>query len=149
MSEEIMSTELAVPVSTLNAEIDSLSAGRSGVFSTIQGDDFASRIAVMNAVSNSLPAADNIGKVIKLKDMVVQPVELVNETTGALEAQPRIILIDADGTAYHATSTVIFKDVKNLIGILGEPHTWPAPVAVSVEKGKAKVGSYLTLKLAK
>lgn len=133
----------------LSAEIANMSSGNLNVFSTITGTDFKSRVAVVNALTNAVQAADNLDKTIQLKDVVVQSVILPNQQTGELEEVPRITLIDADGSAYATTSGPVFKDLKNIFAILGMPSNWPAPLPVKVSKEKAKgAGHYFTLSIA-
>jgi hypothetical protein len=139
----------SVSASALSNEIASLASGRVSVFSTIQGNDFGSKLAVIDALDNAVPLADNIGKTINLQDAVVQHIEMADDKTGELRSQPRITLIDADGTAYHVISNVVFKDLKTYFGVLGMPHTWNAPLAVAAEKGKAATGSFITLKVVR
>lgn len=139
----------SVSSAALSNEIANLASGRVSVFSTIQGDDFASKLAVIDALDNAVPLADNIGKVINLQDAVVQHIEMADERTGELRSQPRVTLVDADGSAYYVISSVVFKDLKTYFGVLGMPHTWNAPLAVAAEKGKAKVGSFITLKVVR
>ena len=152
MSETTVSTEIApiensAPVAGLGSELANLTSGRVAGYSSIQGTDFTSRVAVVSAMNGAVPVADNLGKTINLKDVVIQSVTLVNERTGELQEVPRITFIDDDGTAYSATSDVLYKDLKNFFAILGTPNNWPAPLPVKVTKEKAKVGSFFTLSI--
>ena len=145
------STEVATIVDStpgLGAELANLGNGRIAGYSSVTATDFGSRIKVINAMQAAVPVADNLGKTINLVDVIIQSVTLTNERTGELEEAPRITFIDADGTAYAATSDVLYKDLKNFFAILGTPGNWPAPVPVQVVKEKAKVGSFFTLKPA-
>jgi hypothetical protein len=139
----------AVSAASLSNEIANLSRGQVNVFSTITGTDHASRLSVVEAMGNSVPLDDNIGKKINLANVVVQQIEMADQATGELRAQPRITLIDADGSSYHVISGVVFKDLKNFFGILGLPSSWPAPLPVVASKESAKVGKFITLKIAK
>jgi hypothetical protein len=151
MSESPVSTELATIVDAtpgLGAELANLGNGRVAGYSSVTATDFPSRIKVINAMQAAVPVSDNLGKTINLQDVIIQEVHLTNEVTGELNTVPRITFIDADGTAYSATSDVLYKDLKNFFAILGTPNNWPAPVPVQVVKEKAKVGSFFTLKPA-
>lgn len=148
MSDAVQSAELVQTNAGLRAEVQGLGAGVSSVFSSIQGDDFASRKKVVSAVTDSQPLREHLGEVINLKDVVVQVVAMENEQTKQLEDQPRVILIDDAGNSYHAISGVILKDVQNLMGILGQPHTWPEPVPVAVkEQQSGNKRRFMTLTL--
>ena len=146
MSEatEIATIESA-PVAGLATEIPNLNSGQVAVFSTVKGADHKSRLVTLKALGNAVPVADNIGKTINLANVVVQQISMVNERTGELQDVPRVTLLDADGTAYHCISDVVYKDLKNTFAILGMPSTWPAPLPVKVEKTKGKTGSFFSL----
>ena len=62
----------------------------------------------------------------------------------------RVTLIDADGTAYVATSQGIFNSVRQLMSTVGHPATWARPIEVYAveEKGRNNF-RYLTLKYGK
>jgi len=139
----------ASSAAVLSNEIANLSNGQVNVFSTITGNDFNSRATVLDAIGNATPLAENLNKTIQLKDVVVQQIEMVDERTGELKAQPRITLIDADGSSYHVISGVVFKDLKTFFGVMGMPAVWPSPLPVSAETGKAGTGKYITLKVVR
>lgn len=142
------SSELAViSGNSVRTEIANLSKGQSSVFSTISGEGFGPKAALLNALSNSLPVSENLNKNIELANIVVESIDLVNEQTGELETQPRVIIVDADGTAYHAISGPFFRDVQRLLSIMGHPSTWPAPLPVKINKGGQGTRQYFTLKL--
>lgn len=133
----------------IREEIASLDSGDSGVYSSIEGNDFESRLKVASAVTDSKPIREHLGKVIKLANVVIQAVSMVNEQTGEMEEVPRVILIDDAGNSFHAISGVILKDVQNLIGILGKPAEWPSPVKVAVkEEQSGNKRRFMTLTLA-
>jgi hypothetical protein len=142
------STEIAtVSPSTLNSEIANLSQGNLSVFSTLTGNDFDTKVALMNALSNSVPVSENLKATIPLVNVVVESVDMADEGTGDIKAQPRIILIAADGTAYHAISGPAFRDVKRLLAIMGHPSTWPAPLPIHVAQEGQGTRKYFTVKL--
>lgn len=147
-NEIVVADSAVAPVAGLANELANLNSGRVAVFSTVKGADHASRLTTLAALSNAVPVADNLGKTINLANVVIQQISLVNERTGELQEVPRITLLDADGTSYHAISDVVYKDLKNVFAILGMPHTWPAPLPIKVTKEKAKTGSFFTLSIA-
>lgn len=132
MSDVSNAVEVSQGQSSAANAIQSLADGKQTVFSTITGDDFTAKMTVLNATTASKPLSENLGKKINLANVVVQIIEMADEQTAELRDVPRTILIDADGTAYHAISSGVFRAVENILGILGKPHTWPAPVAVKV-----------------
>lgn len=148
MSENFESTDLAVASNGIRQDIANLASGKSTVFSTVTGDDFNTKVSVINAMTNSLPVQDNIGKTIQLVNVIVQAVDMADEKSREISAQPRIILLDADGTAYHAISSGLFKSLENIFGILGHPATWPAPLPIVIDRVKGKVGHFFTARIA-
>ena len=141
------STEIAIAGSNVRSEIANLSNGQLSVFSTIIGEGFAPKAALMEALSNSVPVSENLNKRIDLVNLVVESIDLANESTGVIETQPRVIFIDATGTAYHAISGPVFRDTQRLLAIMGHPSTWPAPLPVKISKNGQGTRQYFTLKL--
>ena len=142
------STEIAIVAGNgLGNEIANLSKGNLAIFSTLKTDSFADKAKLMDALSNSVPVSENLKATIELVNVVIEPVDMANEQTGEISAQPRIILLAADGTAYHAISGPAFRDVKRLLGIMGHPSTWPAPLPIHVAQEGQGTRKYFTVKL--
>lgn len=126
----------------------------SGLYSTVTGDDMASRLKVYNAVNSAEQISDEIEKAggpltITVADIVVQEVEVTNQTTGAVEIAPRVILIDDKGKAHAATSKGMLTAVKNIVGILGIPATWGQAVKFKVSEKRGRNGyRFLTMDIA-
>lgn len=134
----------------VDSAIASLNTGTGLAYSSVVGDDFDTKLRVLNAVTNSEPVKRNIDKVFNLKDIVVQKVALKDTRPGAGPGdrivQPRIILLDTEGNAYHAISPVLLGSVGNFIGILGEPKNWPeGGVPTRIKANKAAVGEFYTI----
>lgn len=132
----------------LGAELANLNSGKSLIYSSVTATDFDSRVAVLEALGGSAPLDNNIGKEILLKDVIIQPTIMPN-AVGVLNEVPRITLIAADGSSFHVMSDVVYKDLKNIFGVLGSPSTWPAPVPVIASKESAKVGKFITLRVVR
>lgn len=98
-------------------------------YSSVTGDDKATKVMVFNAVTNAESLGDKLGEVLTIQNIVIAPVELESEATGKLEVQPRVTLIDANGKGYYATSGGIYDGVNQLRTIFGEPSPdnddWP------------------------
>jgi hypothetical protein len=129
--------------------IQALASGRATVFSTMTGDDFDTKLALLDAVTNSAAIADNLGKTIRLVNVVVQTVEMPDEQTGELQELPRTILIAEDGTAYHAISMGIFRAVETVLGVVGQPSTWPSPLNIQVTREGKAPRAYYTIRPVK
>lgn len=129
------------------AVIEGMNNPASGFYSSIKGDDFASKLNIAAAMTTSVPIDENLGKPIQLVNFIVQPVDLTNQQTGEVQTAPRVVLIDADGTAYHATSIGLLSSLRNIVSVLGEPASWPQPVGITVQKQKGNNGySFFTVK---
>ena len=141
-----MGTDISINVVT--------SLETTGMFTTVKGTDIESRKAVFTAVNS----AEQITKVLesakdplllKIKDIVVQTVEVVNETSGEVETAPRVIFLTDDGKAYAGTSVGLLSSVKNIITILGEPSEWEKPILFQVVEKRSRKGfRFLSLEIA-
>lgn len=143
MDEEIQAsgtTDVVVAIEGLNNP-------GNRFYSSIKSENFADKLAIASALTTSVPIDENLNKEIKLTNFIVQPVDLKNERTGKVETAPRVVMIDADGTAYHATSIGLLSSLQNIVSVLGEPSAWPAPVSIQVVKQKGNKGySFFTIK---
>ena len=141
--------ELVVSDHSSNVEdaIAQLQQGRQALFSTVKQDTEAGRRNVLSAVMDAAPLRDSLGSTIKLANVIVQPVEMTNEQTGEVTTQPRVILINDKGEAFVGISAPVFRDVRNVLDILGMPDTWEKPLAVKVVREGAGLRQYFTLKL--
>ncbi len=142
------SQELDTHVSSLRNEIASMSAGDVGVYSTFKGEDFETRKQVLAALMDPQPIADNLGKTINLANVIAQAVEVADDN-GVLNETVRVILVDDKGTSYAGLSDGLFRSIRNIFGILGEPATWPGPLPVKVTEEKSRKGfRFFTIKVA-
>lgn len=143
---------LATTGTALQSAINTLKAGQSNIMSTFKVDSQAGKIAVFNAMTNAESLADNLGTVINLRNVVIQPVEMpVDEKDEAKGTAPvpRIVLVDEDGTAYAALSNGIFKSLENIFAIFGYPTEWTEPVSVIAEEKRSRNGfRFMTLSTA-
>lgn len=128
---------------TIAADVAGAIAGlndpSSSSYSSIKGDTFAGKRAITAALTSSVPLADNLNKEIALKHIIVQAVQIADATSGEMVDAPRVILIDADGAAYHATSVGVLSAVRSIISTMGEPNTWgdeALPVNVVEKRGR-------------
>lgn len=134
--------------SSIASAVSSLNHGEVSVYSSIKGDDFATKARVLAATTNAIPLSDHLGETIMLKDVVVQAIEVADEQSGEMQEAARIILLAEDGTSYAAVSGGIFKALTNMFGILGEPATWPHALPVQIVEEKGRKGfKYFTVKL--
>lgn len=113
-----------------------------GSFYSIKPVTPADKIKLYNAINTpDQRLADHINTVIEVKDVLVEIVELENDTTGELQKCPRIILIDKDGVSYQCVSVGIMSGLKRIFKLFGEP-TWEIPVKMKIKqitKGKKQM----------
>lgn len=104
--------------------------------STEEGSDKA-----FNMMNNAdFGIADKLGETILLKDVLMHPVEFMDETTGEVVKGVRTVLIDADGKTYGATSSGLFNALKQFFGIKGHPSTWSEPKAIQIVEKRSRKG---------
>lgn len=133
------STDVARLDSDIDAAIAGLNDGNAGGYSSIKGNDFASRRKVAAALTSSVPIDDHKGETINLAHIIIQSVDIADSNTGETVKAPRVTLIDSEGKAFHAVSTGLLGSARTVLSVLGEPHTWPEPVPVRiVEKRTAR-----------
>ena len=127
---------MATDITTTDNPLSGLTT-TNGIFTTVKGTDFDSRRKIFSAVNDAKPVSDLQGKPFVIADLVIEATEFVNEKTGEVEPSVRTIFITPDGDAYQAFSGPVFNAAKRLLGLLGEPESWPEPVKVRVtEEGK-------------
>lgn len=127
------------------ALIESMNKPGTGIYTSIVGDNFEDKLRVVQALTTSEPIDPaHIGEVINLKDFVAQAIQIKDNSDGPNRGQlidaARVILIDEDGTAYHAISVGLASALRTLVQVLGEPATWPAPIPVTVAVEKTRSG---------
>lgn len=136
---------LASGVRDLAGDIAALRDPGATLYTSIAIQSQADTVRTMKALTNSVKLEDDKGKVydgiITLQDVIVQKVELTDDK-GKLIVAPRVVLIDADGTAYHATSTGLLSALQTLFGVAGTPDTWDAAYQIRVEKAKSRNGFF-------
>lgn len=121
-----------------------LSAEQTSMFCSIQGGTHESKVAVFNASNNpDHKVGDYINKVIVVKDVLAELIEVTNDETGELEVTPRVVLIDMDGKSYQAVSKGIFNALKKAIAIFGAP-TWDEGLPCLIKQVSVGKGSILT-----
>lgn len=146
MSNEIMAvSEADVTADIRSYDVRELEGGKLAAYCSVRAETMAEKALVFNAANNPQHKVnDYINKLIMLKDVYAETLELVNQETGEYEKAPRIVLIDENGEAYECVSVGMFSSLKKLIATFGEP-TWDEPIPVIVKQEKVKNGSMLTL----
>ena len=149
MSETAVSTDVVTAGGmTAASKVNNLNSGTLGIYTTFPGIDRAGQAAIYAAITEAEPIGDHLGTVINLANVVAQVVE-VADADGNLVSATRMILVDADGTAYAGLSDGLYRSVTDIFCLFGNPTTWTEPLAVAVVEKKSRLGrKFYTIKLA-
>lgn len=130
-------------------KISGMSDGVQGFYSSIEGDDFETKLVVLEALTDSVPLSENLNKVIMVQNVIVQMVEMLDTNSGEMKPQPRVVLIDEDGKAFHGISQPLFRDVEQWLGTLGKPSTWKGSLPVKVTKAGSGNSQYFKASISR
>lgn len=103
--------------------------------------DDARIFAALNSPEFKL--ADFINKKLKITDVLVKVVQLVDEDTGEMDVVPQVVLIDTDGKSYQATSKGIFNALQSAYTVFGKAP-WNPALEIEIKQRAVKKGSMLT-----
>jgi len=106
------------------------------LFSTFPAEQRGRVVALMQGQAAQL--ADIIGKEINVEHVLAHSVETVSEE-GEITALLRIVVVDADGTAYATTAAGIRESIRLLAKFYGLPP-WKGGLKVKVESIKTRRG---------
>jgi len=147
VTDEVIASASVMDVTGI---VQGMAKGELQMYSTVKGDDKASKLKVLDAITNSESLSDHLREPINLTDFVIQVIQMPDEKTGEINNVPRIILITDDGKAFHAISSGVLQSLRNFVGVLGEPgksDAWPVSVVCDEVKGRNGY-RFMTLKLA-
>lgn len=118
-------------------------------WSSLKTDSPEEKAKFYNVMNNpEKRVAQMIGKVIKVKDVFVEVIELTNSETGEVQQCPRTVLIDDKGIGYQAVSMGVFSAIKKLFDVFGTPDKWSQPIALEVQQIQKGNRNILTFKVA-
>lgn len=139
-----MNENTMIPLTDFASDIQNVSTA----FCSMDANTAEEKKILFNAMNNpDERLSDCVNKIIKIKDVYCETVQMVNEQTGEVTEAPRIVLIDVDGKSYQSVSSGVYNSLKKLMQIYGVP-TWDEPIAVipkQLTKGSYKI---MTLSLA-
>jgi hypothetical protein len=72
--------------------------------------------------------------------VVAQAVTIVDDRAGVATDAIRAILLDANGSAYAATSDGLMGSLRDVFGIMGQPDTWAEPLPIRVVEKRGRSG---------
>ena len=107
-------------------------------YCSIKGDSREALVAMYNAINSpDHKLSDFVGKKLNIKDISIERVENMNEETGEMAANARVVLIDENGESYTCVSSGIYSAIKKLVAVFGEPTWEPVEVQnLSTKKGR-------------
>ena len=114
-----------------------------GMYCSIHAETQEDRLDIYEAVSNSEPLDDMAGKTVEVENVIIQPVEVVDNATGEMIERNRIVLITPEGKAFGTISTGVETSMKNLFGIVGCPP-WNPSIKFDVVKKQGRNGYKFT-----
>ncbi len=116
-------------------------------YCSIKGDSREALVAMYNAINSpDHKLSDFVGKKLNIKDISIERVENMNDETGEMVANARVVLIDENGESYTCVSSGIYSAIKKLVSVFGEP-TWEPALPVEVQNLSTKKGrKTMTLK---
>lgn len=115
----------------------------AGMFCSIHAETQADRLDIYEAVSNSAPLDEMVGKVLCVQDVIIQPVEMNDPSTGETQTRNRIVMITPEGDAYGCVSSGVETSMRNLFAIVGVPP-WNPAIALDVVKKQGRNGYKFT-----
>ena len=131
--EKIMN-EIITTNTKKNEILDGINTATSSIYSSFVAESNNDKAKLYNALNSpEVRIADHIGKEINVKDVIIEPVEIVDEKTGEVRTTPRVTLIDVNGHTYTATSYGIYNSLKRIFGLYGSP-TWEDGIPVRVRQ---------------
>lgn len=129
-------------------DVQNIGKSSAGEYSSLSAETFEDKLALVTAVQSSEPVDPTIlNKKINWRHIIVQTPEMLNEQTKEMERTPRMVFVADDGKAYHAFGAPLFRDVRQVLSILGEPQTWPGALPATIKKEGTGSRKYFTLKI--
>ena len=117
-----------------NEILEGINTATSSIYCSFIAETANDKAKLYNALNApEVKIADHIGKEINVKDVIIEPVEIVDEKTGEVRTAPRVTLIDVAGHTYTATSYGIYNALKRIFGLYGSP-TWEEGIPVRVRQ---------------
>ena len=135
-----------IPGAVMTFSMDMLTQADHNFYCSIPDDGTrASAIARYNAISNAeFKVDDFINKELKITDVVVHPVEIVDEKTGEVSNMLRTILIDTEGKGYAAVSYGVLSSLQRMFAIVGKPSWKDEPLTIVPKKETTRNGNKVT-----
>lgn len=133
MSQEIETTNNGAPLT--------LSGGAGQMATSFDLNSDEGKILALQANQENEPLRDHVGETVRVKDVIMQNVEIADEDTGEVTPGVRCVIVAENGDAYSATSKGIVNALHQVFSIMGEPQTWKKPIPMKVVEKSSRTNS--------
>lgn len=117
-------------------------------FCSLAMDSAEAKASLFNAmVSPDHRLSDYFNQAIKVVDVIVEVVPMLDKATGEYRDCPRVIFFDEEGATYQAVSFGVYNALKRLFMIYGKPH-WDSPIPIVPKQITNKDRKITTLVIA-
>lgn len=124
-----------------NSAIVKANANSNNVYCSIVPKTNEEKVQLFNALEScDVKINDEVGAVIKIKNVYIQEYEKIDTNTGEPRKAHRTILFDEDGKTHVTASNYFYIAIMKIISIWGEPNTWTEPITVKITKKPVKNG---------
>jgi len=129
----------------LRAQIANLNNPGQSVASSFPITD-GNMLRVFELIGSAEPLEEHCEEPFELTHYVAQIVSFTDDQ-GFLQRGIRLVLVTKDLKGYATMSDVVRADLETLVGLIGEPQSWKAPVLVQAVKEKSnKKREFMTLR---
>lgn len=140
-----------MPVSSLEedreAVLDALNEEKNDIICSFVPEGVEGQKGLFKALNTQKTVKEKLNCILKLRDVVIEPVTLTDKVTGAPRVAPRICLITVEGDSFISTSWGLLNSIKKINAIFGTLH-FPDGLEVIPQEIKTNKGFTLTLTLA-
>lgn len=120
-------------------------------FSSVVAETREQKINLMNLLDSddvALPMGEQIGAELKIRDVIFNPYDKVDEETGEIEHGVLTYVITPENVAYVTSSKSVYFTLKKVFQVFGEP-SFPEgeEIIVKIVKKKGQTHQYTDLKI--
>ena len=145
--EQTMSNEIMNTNPENNATLMTPVVGQASYCSFTAGTA-KEKAMLFNGMNNpDARLSDEINQIITVSNIYAEMIDITNEETGEIDTVPRVVLFDKDGKSHQAVSVGIFKAVRKLLEVFGQPEDWTEPVKIKIKQQNIKERKMLTFEV--
>ena len=122
----------------MSFDLESIRAG--GMYTSLKGDTTEDKMKLLAAMGQADVKGEELEKEpLSVADVMLHPVTITDEKTGASVDCVRTVLISPDGRTAAFVSDGIVSSLGNVIQVFGEP-TWTKPLLMQVVQVNTRKG---------